>query len=404
MKVKKVLTYLLLTIVTLLLTLFITYWIAPDWVEDIAVDILYPTVTIEDEYINTVSLEIPKVYELMYIACSLTETFKQDENFISKRTPKYYADVQNHFGSYDQHPLVTLLEDKLKNNAYSQVQPAIRLFALNYDLEQDNSLKENEIFHVNPLLIKLFKSKIFYYPDYKAQIEDFAKKTNFHQFYTDHNQHYNLLKIKYLKLCNIDRMWTWMEDRFPEKYDSYRIIFSPLTGGFHNTLPGLQDPISNLKQTWMFVSPPSKTNLDTLSQEELEVLSSKVEREVFTEIDHNYVNPISDKYRTKIEEAIPDYRQWNHQKNGYRSSMSTFNEYMTWAIFSLYALENYQPEQIEKILSVQEAFMVERRKFIHFKTFNRELIRLYEDQRAKTGKIELETLYSPILKWMEKKR
>lgn len=263
MTVKKVLTYLLLTIVTLLLTLFITYWIAPDWEEDTAVDILYPTVTIEEEYIDTVSLEIPKVYELMYIACSLTETFKQDENLISKRTPKYYTDVQNHFGSYDQHPLVTLLEDKLKNNAYSQVQPAIRLFALNYDLEQDNSLKENEIFHVNP---------------------------------------------------------------------------------------------------------------------------------------------ISDKYRAKIEEAIPDYRQWNHQKNGYRSSMSTFNEYMTWAIFSLYALENYQPEQIEKILSVQEAFMIERRKFIHFKTFNRELICLYEDQRAKTGKKELETLYSPLLKWMEKKR
>lgn len=397
---KKALKYFFLTLAAVSISAFLIYQLAPNWVKNTAVDLLYPTVTIEKKYVNTVSIEVPKVYELMYIACALTETFKKDDNLISARTPQYRSDVEAHFSKYNAHPLVNLLESKLKGHAYSQLQPAIRLFALNYDLKQDNRLHENEIFHVNSILIKLFRSKIFYYPDNIRLIEDFAQETGFYQFYREHEPYYQSLTDKYQKLCKVEDLWKWVESRFPETYDSYRIIFSPLTGGFHNTIPGLRDPKSNLKQTWMFVSPPPNTDLYTLSDHDLLILTSKVEREVFTEIDHNYVNPISDKYITEIEEAMPDYRTWNHQKRGYSNSLSTFNEYMTWSLFSLYVLDHYPEDLVEEIISSQENFMVERRKFIHYKSFDRKMIELYEGQKDKGQSVEIESLYPSILKWV----
>ncbi|MEL7120481.1 MAG: hypothetical protein AAFO07_13605, partial [Bacteroidota bacterium] len=203
-----------MTSLAIVLTVLIAYFVAPNWVENIAVKLLYPTVTIEDKYVNNFSVEIPQVYELMYIACSLTETFKNDDNLISSRTPEYLAEVNGHFSEFSLHPLVVILEEKLKENPYSQLQPAIRLFAMNYDLNKDNQLQNIDIFHVNPVLVKLFKSRIFYYPDYIDEIEDFAKQTDFYRFYEHHTTYYNTLKVKYQQLCELQKMWQWMEERF----------------------------------------------------------------------------------------------------------------------------------------------------------------------------------------------
>lgn len=308
--IKKVIKYILLITIGLVIGVVTIYFIAPKWVEDTAVELLFPTVTIEDQHRNRFSIEVPQVYEFMYIACSLTETFRSDDKLIGDRTPEYLQEVDNHFRQFSSHPLVTILEDKLKENPYSQLQPAIRLFSMNYNIDKSNQFQKNEVFHVNPIIIKLFKSKIFYYPDYIDELEDFAEKTDFYQFYEDHSEYYERLKSKYQKLTNPSKMWQWLEKRFPERYNSYRIIFSPLTGGFHNTIPGLKESKSDLKQTWMFISPPPLKLLDTLSNDELSLLSSKTEREVFTEIDHNYVNPISDLYINEIEKAIPNFRVW----------------------------------------------------------------------------------------------
>jgi len=128
-----------------------------------------------------------------------------------------------------------------------------------------------------------------------------------------------------------------------------------------------------------------------------------MEREIFTEIIHNYVNPVSDNYIDEIGKAIPDYKQWNKQKNGYSSSISTFNEYMTWAIFSLYVMDNYQNNYLDEIISFQEDFMVAHRKFIFFKEFNQQLMELYTNMENKTQKIAIEDFYPAMLKWAREK-
>lgn len=401
MNFKKLLKYFFGAIATLLLVLIVSYLIAPDYVKNKAVDLLFPTVTIEAKYQDKFVVEVPRVYELMYIACSLTPTFQADDNLIGNRTPEYYADVLANFDQFKDHPLVLLLEERLKGNAYSQLQPAMRMFSLNYKLSPANQLIEQEIFHVNPTLIALFKSKIFHFPSHLELIEDFANQSNFYQFYQKHQAFYAQLANQYERLCDFEQMWSWLEDHSEERYHSYRIIFSPLTGGFHNTIPGLKDRKTKQQQTWMFVAPPVNYNLDTLSPDAFEILSSKISREVFTEIDHNYINPISDNFTAEIERSIPDYTKWNQQKNGYSSSISTFNEYMTWSVFSLYAIDNFEPPLLDSILSIQEKFMVDRRKFIAFKAFNQQLIHLYQEERKEVEQAQLQSFYKPMLKWME---
>ncbi|HAP61945.1 MAG TPA: hypothetical protein DCR93_21405 [Cytophagales bacterium] len=390
-----------LVLAVLILAVVIVYFVAPSYVKDTVVSWLYPTVTIKEEHLNQVSVEVPRVYELMYIACTLTETFQADDNLIGSRTPHYLAEVKAHFGPLEDHPLVKTLEARLKDNAYSQLQPAIRLFSMNYALQSDNTLLPDEVFHVNPLLLKLFKSQIFNFPDHQEIIEDFARASGFYQFYDRHLTDYQRLYTQYNRLCELQTMWKWIEQRCPARYHSYRVIFSPLTGGFHNTLPGLKDPETDYMQTWMFVSPPPTKPLDSLSAEELEVLRSKVEREVFTEIDHNYVNPISDSYQDAIAQAMPDFREWNGKESSYGSSQATFNEYMTWGVFSLYATETYSADQVDTILAIQEDFMVNSRKFFRFQEFNQELIRQYEIHKQTSDQVALEALYPGMLQWME---
>jgi len=34
---------------------------------------------------------------------------------------------------------------------------------------------------------------------------------------------------------SLNDMWTWLEERYPTRHDRYRVIFSPLIGGTHET-------------------------------------------------------------------------------------------------------------------------------------------------------------------------
>ncbi|MFD2585567.1 DUF4932 domain-containing protein [Croceitalea marina] len=392
---KKFLKYVIVPLLALLLLIVIVYFIKPKLVEDTAIALLYPTVTIEEQYQNKYTIEVPAMNELMYIACSLTQTFQEDENLISTTTPEYLNDVSAHFAPLKNHALVQLLESQLKGNAYSQIQPTIRFFSLNYQITPENTIQEQEVFHVNGLLLQLFKSKVFYYPDHLELIEDFAKKSDFYSFYTEHQPYYENLINRFDQLCDIQESWDFLEAHFPERYNSYRIIFSPLTGGFHNTLPGLKDPRNEKYQAWLFVSPPPRIALDSLSEDELEIAKSKFTRQLFTEMDHNYVNLATDKFLKLLDETIPDYKKWNTRKRGYSSNYSTFNEYMTWGVFGLYARNAYSKKNIDTILFIHENMMVASREFVHFPDFQEQLHSLSKDHNDYTN------MYPALLKWMD---
>ena len=144
----------------------------------------------------------------------------------------------------------------------------------------------------------------------------------------------------------------------------------------------------------MFVSGPGSLE----NKDFTEVREGLFSRVIFTEIDHNYVNPITKKYSNKVSEAFSDIDKWNKQ-NSYRNPERTFNEYMTWAIFSLYAYDNYEKEDFEIINEKMIKQMVNSRKFVLFEQFDMKLLELYSS-REKEQKIS--DLYPIVLDWAEK--
>jgi hypothetical protein len=103
-----------------------------------------------------------------------------------------------------------------------------------------------------------------------------------------------------------------------------------------------------------------------------------VERMVFTEIDHNYVNPIIDKDENKkiIAETFSNLDDWN-QQDSYGNSFLTFNEYMTWSVACIYIYENYEQETYNEFLKYTINTM-NVRGFVKFGEFYKELLNLYK--------------------------
>lgn len=124
---------------------------------------------------------------------------------------------------------------------------------------------------------------------------------------------------------------------------------------------------------------------------------------VFTEIDHNYVNPTSDKHIDRINTIFAKRALWSEAgKPGdlYKNAYAVFNEYMTHALFFVYLLDTgFTGADYELVRSRRIAMNEDRRGFRLFTKFTDHLIELYKTRPA--GKTIAE-LYPEILDWCEK--
>ena len=68
---------------------------------------------------------------------------------------------------------------------------------------------------------------------------------------------------------------------------------------------------------------------------------------------------------------------------------------MTWSVFCLYILDNYDKEEADFIINERETRMVEKRNFIKFKEFNKALIKFRYDNKE----LKVFELYPYILDW-----
>ena len=378
--------------------LVLGYFINPDAVEEQALDLLYPKVKNEANFQDPIQVEIPEVYELMWIACSLTEAFEKDDNLTTKndRFKTYHAAVENHFGAHRSHPLIQELQKYLADGNYDMDHHAIRFLSLNYELDEQGRLREKEDYRVPGLLAQIFKQQYFLIPANKKLISDFSQKTDFKSFYTSQKSFYDQLIQNYYELGDLNQMLTWLEERYPNRIPSYRILCSPMTGGFHNTM-GFDGVSKDFHQALMFVSAPP-ANIDAMSDSVRVRVKSGYSRIVFTEIDHNYVNPFADQYRDRILQAMPDYKAWNAEKQGYANSMNTFLEYMTWGMYALFAQEQFSGWEYDYAVSRVEEMMDDYRGFYRFSDFNQELISYYNQHKTA---LDMRQLYEHMLNWME---
>ena len=150
----------------------------------------------------------------------------------------------------------------------------------------------------------------------------------------------------------------------------------------------------------MFVAGPGIYDSQELSAKQKEGLLSGI---VFTEIDHNYVNPSSLNYAKLIDTIFSQRQLWvNPGDNSgfYRTPMSVFNEYMTHSLFCLYVLDKFDTAMADYIIKAREALMVERRFYSKFREFNKQLINLRNESKNVTA-VEL---FPKILEWCKGQR
>jgi hypothetical protein len=180
-----------------------------------------------DSYIqlmqDSVTYEIPEVQELVHIIFAITPLGLQSEEIIDRDT-EYYKEVLHHFLPFNEEKIVKKINKHLKRNRYAR----LKMDAVGFYFKDESIIKSPYYTNLN------WDSKNWLEP-YIKELEQFAKKTDFRDFYQTHLDFYaseiNLLKEQ----LKIKDQWSWLEKKFDNRYHSYRITFSPLVGGSHST-------------------------------------------------------------------------------------------------------------------------------------------------------------------------
>ncbi|MBL4705492.1 MAG: DUF4932 domain-containing protein [Flavobacteriales bacterium] len=323
-----------------------------------------------------------KVHELINIAFALTDVGKTDHNMVNNNTA-YYDKVLTHFEKYKNHSLIDSLNQNMKNDAYGYYYN-LRMNACMYSFIEEKNIVNNSPYN------RLGWGADNYLEELLPTLEAFANDSKFENFYSQNSEYYQSLTDTYYRVVPINKMWQWLESRFSERYDGYKIYFSSLVGGAHST-----EYFSNngYKETVMFIDAPIFPKEYSLIEQELEA-----SRVVFTEIDHNYINPISDTLSSEINNSFSNRFFWvldDPGLNGYPTPYKVFNEYMTWALYSLYCADTFAKEDYEKYNKKVENIMVKKRGFIKFKEFNQKLLVIYSNNKD----IEMTDLIKSILEW-----
>lgn len=325
------------------------------------------------------SITVPEVQELVHIGFALTETGLQDHNLVNHDS-EYYQEVMEYFGRHKDDKLIKRLDFLLP-----ELYPNVKMDACGFYFNEDGKIVQDLTY---PTLN--WSDENFIIP-LLEELQSFAEKTNFRKFFSAHRALYD----KQISLLNIQapvrKQWEWLEARFPYHYDHYWITFSPLTHGSHSTN---RFENNGFKQTVMFISGPMGSN-----QYSDKVKEGLMTRLLFTEIDHNYINPTSDKYIKEINQSLSKRDFWvkeNQYSGLYGNPYLVFNEYMTWALFTLYAYDNFEAHDFEFIIEKTERLMIDHRGYSKFHEFNEVVLRLYKNSGNQNN---IKKLYPKILKW-----
>jgi hypothetical protein len=122
-----------------------------------------------------------------------------------------------------------------------------------------------------------------------------------------------------------------------------------------------------------------------------------VQRILFTEIDHAFVNPVTERHRNAVNAAFANRAKWTTDSSSfYDSPVAVFNEYVTWAAFLLFAEPQLNEQDFAVVRQMTVELMVNSRRFQRFGSFATKLLQLYEERTAGTTVAEL---YPQIIAW-----
>jgi hypothetical protein len=349
------------------------------------------SVSIKD---NKTTYETPAAYELMNIAFALTDTNNYSGNlniyynFIDTTKP-YFKEVINYFSPYKNHKLIKELNKHLNKSLMHYLYNLQKGYNSN---SFENNIKRNIHFPFFQRLLYGFKSVN------RKTIESFAKTSNFQSFYDNHKLYYQQVLEDAKNKINVNKVQNWLESEFQSKYDKFNIVISPLMNATHFTK---NFSFKGEKTSIMWVADGLGYDTKVYSQNQIAGIYTGV---VFTEIDHNYVNQVSNNFKSDIETIMGDNNRAKWIKSAgdakfYNSGYKIFNEYMTHSVYLVYTNTVYAKDDQAVIENSRIRLMEEKRKYYRFGEFYRQLKTLYLSK--KEGET-ITSLYPKMLEWCKK--
>jgi hypothetical protein len=349
---------------------------------------------------GNVQFDIPEAYELANIIWTLSPSGRRAKDLYTEGD--YYKKVMAYFKPYAGHRIFKELD--FPDSVYFDKYYSFRenSFAFNFK-EPKPGAKDTKLLFNGPYYYvfgnDLADSSLF--GRLLPLVEDFAAKSKFREFYKSNLAFYQKEIAREKSLMPVRQMWDWLEREFVKpNYQSYRVVFSPLIGGSHSTQRySTEDTYGSFSENVMFVCGAGRYDtISAFTEKQKEGLMSGI---VFTEIDHNYVNPATSKYRKVVDSIFSKRAVWvrsSMSSNYYSHPESVFNEYMTHAVFCLYVLDVYDKSTADLVIDRREVMNVDRRGFYKFREFDRELIRLRQEYKN----LKVVELYPYILDWCRK--
>lgn len=334
-------------------------------------------------------VEINEVKELLHIMIAITEIGLGNDDMV-QQSGTYYQDVLNQFKSFKNEKIIGKFDSLIKANAINYV--LITGNGISYDFKGNKLIpNKNYIFPAQSVSSHTtVKTNII--TIWKTDIEKFAEKSGFRDFYKKHIPYYNTLISQYNTMANLGKQWEWLEKNFDTRVNNYTVLTSPLINSLNYTT-SYND--NGFLQILMVLPPLDEPQGRT--EKENTVYNTRV---MFTEVDHNYTGAPLKKFTSTINESLKEREKWvNVKQEGteyYPNPLRVFDEYMTFAVFYLYCADQYADDSPTLTYAYRDLNeIMKQRGFIKMKEFNDELLSL----RKKYPNKKIEELYPDLLEW-----
>lgn len=318
-----------------------------------------------------ISVEYPEVYELANIILALTD-YGINDKWQVRKDFAYYNEMREYFKPFENHPIIDSV-----NFSRARWQEYLSFRTDSYAFELDGNYQLRRLNNFQSFEIKTFDK-------YKLLVEDFAKTVKFKDFFNSHKGYYNKIIEGYKREYLLREMTAFLSKEFGNYFSNkkYTVVISPFVYA--------QNLHRDIDSTWTADFPSiAKALIDskTITQEE----KSTEIHTLFTEMDHGYVNPTTEKFSTKVKF---DEKLWDAESGYAVGENAVFNEYMTWAVFDIFNAK-YFPD-ISATINLNWHFQNESRGFIYSGLFAEKVTKLYQkNKKTKT----IEDLYPAILSW-----
>lgn len=319
-------------------------------------------------------IEMTESYELSNIILALTQYGRTDKWDVQKVSP-YYDEILRYFEPVKDHPLldsVNYSRPKWKKFLGFRTDMYAFSFDQNGKLKRDYPFNSFETVEVDKNI---------------DLINDFVVKSNYRQFYKKHKDFYDKIVSNYKEYYFVNKSKDFLDKAAgkpkSDNIKKYVVAISPLVGGqnCHRDIDSLTTvDFPNISKDLILGNLETDYNQRVVENHSL-----------FTEMDHGYVNPISDKYEKLITSNF-NLAKWD-KKSGY-SGINSFNEYMTWAVYDLFIKENFP--KVADSIALQWQYQNASRGFIAQNLFAKKVSELYFKQK---GNRSIEYIYKPLLKW-----